>query len=78
VNGDIRLLLAHLARAVALYAPEAEREARANGSQVPAELVAVAEFLADCASVRRDATEPAPAAQRERRGWSHDNRPAAE
>lgn len=51
-----RLLFAHLSWAVARYIPEAQREARANGSTAPVELLAVAEFLADCARARQDAT----------------------
>ncbi|GAA4698029.1 excisionase family DNA-binding protein [Nocardioides nanhaiensis] len=51
-----QLLAAHLARALARYVPEATREAKASGSAVPSELVNLAEFFADCARPRQDAT----------------------
>lgn len=56
MNADNRLLLAHLARAVATYIPQADAEARQAGYRVPAELLLVAEWLADLATVRQDVT----------------------
>lgn len=53
--GEVRLLAAHVSRALARYVPEAQREAAANGGEVPQALLAVAELLAFCATARHSA-----------------------
>ena len=52
MNGANRQLFAHLAVALARYSKELRRE----GISPPAELLSLAEFFTDCATLRQDAT----------------------
>lgn len=56
MNPETQHLLAHVSIALARYAKEVQREARANGSEVPRNLLALSEFVADCVRPRQETT----------------------